>query len=174
LSGHAAGGQQRNVRHHARRAGAGAQRRLRRDELAIRSPRDPGAGQPWRIVLATSGDGRLIELDAKSGTPVSSFGNGGSVVVRASLAPASNSGSYGFTSPPAIYKDLIILAPDLQEGPSHGLPGTVSAFDAITGTLAWRFYLTAQPGTPGGDSWGPGGTVNRSGPAAWDGITVDR
>lgn len=134
----------------------------------------PGdAAHAPRIVLATSGDGRLIELDTKSGQPVSSFGDDGSVVVRAGLAPAGEPGNYGFTSPPAIYKDLIILAPDLQEGPSHGLPGTVSAFNAITGKLAWRFDLTAQPGTPGGDSWGPGGTVNRSGPAAWAGITVD-
>ena len=127
-----------------------------------------------RIVLATSGDGRIIELDAKTGVPVASFGNEGSVVVVDGLVPpGQESRGYGFTSPPAIYKDLIILAPDLQEGPSHGLPGTVSAFNAITGKLAWRFYLTAQPGTPGGDSWGPGGTKDRSGPAAWAGITVD-
>jgi quinoprotein glucose dehydrogenase len=127
-----------------------------------------------RIVLATSGDGRIIELDAKTGVPVASFGKEGSVVVVDGLVPPGQEArGYGFTSPPAIYKDLIILAPDLQEGPSHGLPGTVSAFNAISGKLAWRFYLTAQPGTPGGDSWGPGGTKDRSGPAAWAGITVD-
>jgi quinoprotein glucose dehydrogenase len=127
-----------------------------------------------RVVLATSGSGQLIELDAKTGTPVTSFGTNGAVVVRDGLPGATEASGYGFTSPPAIYKDLIILAPDLQEGPSHGLPGTVSAFNALTGKLAWRFYLTAQPGTPGGDSWGPGGTKDRSGPAAWLPITVDQ
>lgn len=126
-----------------------------------------------RIVLATSGTGEIIELEAKTGVPVASFGKDGSVVVRDGLPGAEAEGGYGFTSPPAIYKNLIILAPDLQEGPSHGLPGTVSAFNAITGKLAWRFYLTAQPGTPGGDSWGPGGTKDRSGPAAWAAIAVD-
>jgi len=127
-----------------------------------------------RIVLATSGDGRLIELDAKSGAPVASFGDQGSVLVRQGLSGlAGGFGNYGFTSPPAIYRNLIILSPDLQEGPSHGLPGTVSAFDAITGKLAWRFYLTPRPGQFGNDTWGPGGWKDRSGPAAWAGITVD-
>lgn len=134
----------------------------------------PGDSQhPPRIVLATSGDGRLIELDAKTGEPVPEFGTGGSVVVREGLAPGMDGGGYGFTSPPAIYRNLLILSPDLQEGPSHGLPGTVSAFDAITGKLAWRFFLTAQPGQTGGDSWGPDGAKDRSGPAAWAAITVD-
>ncbi|MGH9519248.1 MAG: PQQ-binding-like beta-propeller repeat protein, partial [Terriglobales bacterium] len=134
----------------------------------------PGDAQHTaRIVLATSGDGRLIELDARSGDPVASFGHQGAVVVRDGLAPADEPGNYAFTSPPAIYRDLIILAPDLQEGPSHGLPGTVSAYNAITGALAWRFYLAPRPGEFGADTWGPDGTVQRSGPAAWDGISVD-
>lgn len=126
-----------------------------------------------RIVLATSGDGRLLELDAKTGELVPSFGDQGAVLVREGLAPKDEPGGYGFTSPPAIFRDLIIVAPDLQEGPSHGLPGTVSAYNAVTGKLAWRFYLAPRPGETGAVTWGPGGTVNRSGPAAWDGITVD-
>ncbi len=127
-----------------------------------------------RIVLATSGDGRLIELDAHTGLPVASFGDQGSVIVRTGLTgPAGGFGNYGFTSPPAIYRNLIILSPDLQEGPSHGLPGTVSAFNALTGKLAWRFYLTPRPGQFGNKTWGPGGWINRSGPSAWAGISVD-
>jgi glucose dehydrogenase len=126
-----------------------------------------------RLVMATSGDGRLIELDPQTGEPIPTFGQDGSVSVPATLPPQFQHGNYGFTSPPAVYKNLLIVAPDLQEGPSHGPPGTVSAFDAVTGRLVWRFDLTAQPGQPGGRSWGPGGQVNRSGPAAWAPISLD-
>ncbi|MGH9487728.1 MAG: PQQ-binding-like beta-propeller repeat protein [Terriglobales bacterium] len=134
----------------------------------------PGEGNyAPRLVMATSGDGRLIELDPQTGEPISTFGDHGSVSVAATLPPPYQHSRYGFTSPPAVYKDLLIVSPDLQEGPSHGAPGTVSAFNAITGQLVWRFYLTAQPGQPGGNSWGPGGAVNRSGPAAWAPISLD-
>jgi glucose dehydrogenase/cytochrome c5 len=126
-----------------------------------------------RLVMATSGDGRLIELDPETGEPIPGFGDNGSVSVPATLAPKYRHGNYGFTSPPAVYKNLLIVAPDLQEGPSHGPPGTVSAFSAITGKLVWRFDLTAQPGQPGGRSWGPRGQVDRSGPAAWAPISLD-
>ncbi len=126
-----------------------------------------------RLVMATSGDGRLIELDPQTGEPIPTFGDQGAVSVPATLPPQYRHGNYGFTSPPAVYKNLLIVAPDLQEGPSHGPPGTVSAFNAITGRLVWRFDLTAQPGQPGGRSWGPGGQVNRSGPAAWAPISLD-
>ncbi|MGN6593670.1 MAG: outer membrane protein assembly factor BamB family protein, partial [Terriglobales bacterium] len=126
-----------------------------------------------RLVMATSGDGRLIELDPQTGEPIPSFGDHGSVSVPATLPVQFRQGNYGFTSPPAVYKDLLIVSPDLQEGPSHGPPGTVSAFNAITGALVWRFPLTAQPGQPGGDSWGPDATVGRSGPAAWPPIALD-
>src|SRR6185437_14431446 len=126
-----------------------------------------------RLILATSGDGRLIELDPQTGEEIVSFGDHGAVSVPATLAMPYQHGNYGFTSPPAVYKDLLIVAPDLQEGPSHGPPGTVSAFNAITGALAWRFSLTAQPGQPGADSWGSGGSAGRSGPAAWAPIALD-
>ncbi|HEY8056148.1 MAG TPA: PQQ-binding-like beta-propeller repeat protein [Terriglobales bacterium] len=126
-----------------------------------------------RLVMATSGDGRLIELDPQTGELIPSFGDHGSVSVPATLPAKFQHGNYGFTSPPAVYKNLLIVAPDLQEGPSQGPPGTVSAFDAISGKLVWRFHLTAQPGQPGSDTWGPNGTSGRSGPAAWAPIALD-
>lgn len=134
----------------------------------------PGDGtHAPRLVLATSGDGRLLELDPQTGELIPDFGLHGSVSVPATLPPRYRQGNYGFTSPPAVYRNLLIVAPDLQEGPSHGPPGTVSAFDAMTGRLVWRFQLTAQPGQPGADSWGEGGQTGRSGPAAWAPITLD-
>ena len=80
---------------------------------------------------------------------------------------------FGFTSPPAVYGDLLILGPDTQEGPSTGPAGLVTAVDAITGRIVWTFSTLAPQGSPDGATWGPAGAKGRAGPAAWGDITVD-
>ena len=52
-------------------------------------------------------DARLIALDARNGAPCASFGNGGSVDLAAGARPTER-GQYLVTSPPAVYRDLII------------------------------------------------------------------
>ena len=81
-----------------------------------------------RIVLAT--EARLIELDAKSGKPALDFGDNGEVNLRTGVADDYPKAHYAITSPPAIYKGLIILGPSTQEGPSKGPSGDPRAFDA--------------------------------------------
>ena len=53
-------------------------------------------------------DGRLIALDAVTGRPCLDFGHQGSVNLREGAADAWPDAHYGITSPPAIYKDLVI------------------------------------------------------------------
>ena len=132
----------------------------------------PGDGKtPPRVVLATAA--RLIELDAKTGKPASDFGDNGEVNLRIGVADAYPSAHYSITSPPAIYKNLIILGPSTPEGPTHGPSGDTRAFDAKTGKLVWRFHTVPQPGEPGNETWGPDGWKDRAGPSQWGGITVD-
>jgi glucose dehydrogenase len=132
----------------------------------------PGDAQtPPRIILTTAA--RLIELDAKTGKPISGFGDNGEVNLRVGVADDYPRAHYAVTSPPAIYKDLIILGPSTQEGPSKGPSGDPRAFDAKTGKVVWRFHTVPQPGEPGNESWGPDGWKNRSGPSAWGLMTVD-
>jgi glucose dehydrogenase len=125
-----------------------------------------------RLVVATA-DGHLIELDPKTGRPVQGFAAGGTLDLRAIEAKGYPYAPFGFTSPPAVYRNLLILGPDLQEGPSAGPPGLVTAVDAVTGKIVWRFHTIARAGDPGGGTWGPRGWKNRAGPAAWANITVD-
>ncbi len=124
-----------------------------------------------RVVLTTAA--RLIELDAKTGKPVQDFGDNGEVNLRIGVADDFPLARYGITSPPAIYKNIIILGPATQEGPSKGPSGDPRGFDAKTGKLVWRFHTVPQPGEPGNETWGPGGWKGRSGPSAWGGMTVD-
>lgn len=134
----------------------------------------PGDKQsPPRILFGTS-DGRLLALDAKTGKPVVAFGDNGAVNLRIGVAdkwPAT--AAYSITSPPAIYKDLVIVGPSTQETVSHGPSGDARAFDVRTGKLVWRFHSIPQPGEPGNETWGPDGWKDRAGPSLWGPITID-
>ncbi len=130
------------------------------------------AGTPARIIFGTA-DGRLIALDAKTGKPVPGFGDNGAVNLRAGVADQFPRAGYAITSPVAIYRNLVIVGPNTQEGPGQGPSGDPRAFDARTGKLVWRFHTVPQPGEPGNETWGKDGWKGRSGPSAWGVMNVD-
>lgn len=125
-----------------------------------------------RVFLGTA-DARLIALDAKTGKEVPEFGDNGTVNLRLGVADAFPKASYGITSPPAIYRNLVIVGPSTQEGPSRGPAGDPRAFDARTGKLVWRFHTVPHAGEPGNETWGPDGWKDRAGPSLWGLISVD-
>jgi len=134
----------------------------------------PGDRQtPPRIFAATT-DGRLYALDAKSGKPAASFGDNGMLNLRAGVADKFPNAPYGFSSPPAIYKNIIILGPRTQESPAKGPAGDIRAFDAINGKQVWTFHTLPRPGEPGFETWGPEFWKDGSGPSAWAALTVDQ
>src|SRR5437867_2339876 len=69
----------------------------------------PGdARTPARILFGT-GDGRLIALDAKTGAPAAGFGDNGVVNLRAGITDNFPLAAYSIISPPAIYRDVVIV-----------------------------------------------------------------
>ena len=103
----------------------------------------PGDKQnPPRILLGT-GDGRLVALDAKTGTPEAGFGDNGTVDLRAGITDSFPKASYGISSAPTIYRDVAIVGPATQEGPSLGPSGDPRGFDVRTGKLLWVFHGAA-------------------------------
>jgi quinohemoprotein ethanol dehydrogenase len=113
-------------------------------------------------------DGRLVALDSKSGKPAWT------------AMTVDQKQAYTITGAPRIAKGKVIIG---NGGAEYGVRGYVSAYDAETGALAWRFYTV--PGDPSkpqenkaleralptwkGDNWwkyGGGGTV-------WDSIVYD-
>src|SRR5574341_1150770 len=113
-------------------------------------------------------DGRLVALDAGSGK------------VSWTATTVDQNQPYTVTGAPRMAKGKVIIG---NGGAEYGVRGYVSAYDAETGTLAWRFYTV--PGDPSkpqehkalekalatwkGDAWvkyGGGGTV-------WDSIVYD-
>ncbi len=128
-----------------------------------------------RIIMGTAA-GLMIELDAETGKPVDNFGDHGRInIVEPPANPTFRSG-FGETSPPAIYKNIAIMAPGTQEGPTRGETGNGDprAFDILTGKQLWRFHSMPREGEFGSDTWGaPDGWKDRSGPSAWVPISVD-
>ena len=146
----------------------------------VRRPREHRGVSYWpgdrdtaaRILFGTS-DGRLIAVDAATGKPVPTFGVNGEVDLREGVADEFPRAGYAVTSPPAIYKDLLIVAGSTQEGPSRGPSGDPRAYNIRTGKLVWRFHTVPRPGEPGNETWGPNGWTLRSGPSLWGLINVD-
>ena len=114
-------------------------------------------------------DGRLIALDAGTGTPVWS--------VQTFVDPSR---PYTITGAPRVVKGKVLIG---NGGAEMGVRGYLSAYDANTGELAWRFWTV--PGDPSQPfespamamaaktwsgvrwwEWGGGGTV-------WDAISFD-
>jgi hypothetical protein len=117
---------------------------------------------------STSGafDGRLVALDAKTGKPAWSVVTG-------------DQKNLTITGAPRVVKGRVIIG---MSGGEYGIRGYISAYDAETGKLAWRFYTV--PGDPSkpfenkamemaaktwsGEWWKLGG-----GGTTWDAISYD-
>jgi quinoprotein glucose dehydrogenase len=132
-----------------------------------------GPSGEGRILYGTA-DGLLIALDAKSGKPCRDFGDNGIVPLRPGVADNFPNARYSVTSPPAIYKDLVITGAELQEYPSRGPSGAIRAFDVRTGKLAWEFQTIAQPDEAGHETWDGNSSARRSGVNVWSLMSVDR
>jgi len=123
-----------------------------------------------RIVFGTT-DGRLVALDAHTGRPVSTFGDGGVVNLRTGVTDVA--GSYTMTSPPAIWHDLVITGALVPETASRGPSGDIRAFDVRTGAQVWRFHTVPHEGEAGNETWEPGSWRDRTGANVWSIMSVD-
>lgn len=125
-------------------------------------PTTRGVTLAGNLIYAATPDARLVCLDRATGEPCSGFGTSGEVDLRAGLRHKPEySGEYGVSSPPAIYKELVITGSFVADnGRAKMASGEVRAFDAKTGVLRWTFHpLPANS---------PAGAAN-----TWSLITVD-
>jgi glucose dehydrogenase len=98
---------------------------------------------------------RLFSLDARTGEAVHTFGNNGEVSLTDGLPRISDMKHATQSSPPVIYKDLVILGSQVPDRVQMADPvGYVQAFDAHTGKRVWTFSVIPQsPTDPGADTW---------------------
>jgi glucose dehydrogenase len=132
------------------------------------SPRHRGVaywegGGDRRIFTGTL-DGRLVALDALTGKPKTAFGVNGQIQLAADLS---------LRSPPAIFRDLVIVGSAAPEFPGIGPSGDVRAYDARTGRQVWEFHTVPRPKEPGNDTWEGESWRGRTGANVWSMMAVD-
>jgi quinoprotein glucose dehydrogenase len=98
---------------------------------------------------------RLFCLDAQTGKPVPTFGKDGWVPLNEGLARISEVKHNTQSSPPVIYKDLVIMGSQVPDRVQLPDPvGYVQAFNARTGKRAWVFSVIPQSSKdPGAETW---------------------
>jgi quinohemoprotein ethanol dehydrogenase len=120
-----------------------------------------------KVIIGTL-DGRLIALDAKTGTPL-----------WETMTVDNQEWPYSITGAPRVFKGKVIIG---NGGVELGVRGYVSAYDVNTGKLAWRFWIV--PGDPAkgfenktmemaAKTWSGKFWVQGGGGAAWDSMVYD-
>jgi quinoprotein glucose dehydrogenase len=135
-----------------------------------------------RIVFVTTGY-RLVELNARTGQPVQSFGKDGildlkdGVIVGNSQQINLETGEIGVHSTPTVVRDMVIVGSAFREGatvPTHNnTKGLVRAFDVRTGKRLWTFNTMPKPGEFGGDTWEENSWAFNGNTGVWTQISVD-
>jgi quinoprotein glucose dehydrogenase len=118
---------------------------------------------------------RLFALDARSGKPVPSFGDNGMVPISEGLPRISDIRHVTQTSPPVVYKDVVILGSQVPDRVTLADPvGYVQGFSARTGKRLWTFSVIPQSANaPGAASWEKQSWRTNGHGNVWAPITLD-
>ncbi|HPI09361.1 MAG TPA: PQQ-binding-like beta-propeller repeat protein, partial [Saprospiraceae bacterium] len=126
-------------------------------------------------ILYTIGP-RLWALNAKTGKPIETFGQGGSVDLHEGLPAQAQNKFIISNTPGTVFENLIVMPVRLSEG-TDAAPGDIRAFDVVTGKLAWTFHTIPYPSEAGYETWDnkKAYTNTETGAANnWAGMAVDR
>ena len=136
-------------------------------------------GDDKRIILGT-GDAYIVALDAATGEPIETFGDGGRIDATKGLRRPVDRAQYAIQWPPMICGDRIITGSGVLDSFAVGRPpakvmppGDVRGFDVRTGEQRWVFHQPPQKGEFGyttweNDSWKITGNAN-----AWAKLSCD-
>jgi quinoprotein glucose dehydrogenase len=151
---------------------------------------DPNQGHPVRVKMRNRGVAYwrdpsgasdrifyvvrqyLYALNAASGQLIPGFAAEGRLDLRRDLGRDPAQMFVSDTSPPLIYKDLIIVGSIVSES-LPASPGDIRAYDVRTGKLRWSFHTIPHPGEFGYDSWPSTAWQYIGGVNNWSGMSLD-
>jgi len=135
-----------------------------------------------RVIFVTTGY-RMVELNAKTGQPVASFGKNGILdlkegVVYGNRQPIDlETGEIGLHSTPTVVNDTVIVGSSFKEGftvvTHNNTKGLVRGFDVRTGKTIWTFNTIPRPGELGNDTWENDSWAVNGNTGVWTQITAD-
>ena len=142
-----------------------------------------------RIIYITTGY-RLVQLNAKDGKPIESFGDHGMVDLKVGAYTGVigqpgvykqidlTTGEIGLHSTPTVVGNVILVGSSFKEGSQpleqNNTKGLTRAFDARTGKLLWTFHNIPQKGEPGYESWLNNSADFNGNTGTWASMTVDQ
>ena len=129
--------------------------------------RETDSGTAARLFF--TGNDALVALDPAVGQPVVDFGQDGVVDLSATV---EEDGPLRVTVPGIVFEDLIVMGYSTSEA-ADALPGAISAYSAIDGSLVWRHHNVPRPGEPGSETWADGSLAVAGGANTWTGMALD-
>lgn len=130
-----------------------------------------------RILLITPGY-QLIQLNAKTGQAITTFGTAGKVDLTLGLdRPVVKPGQIGASSPAIVVRDTVIVGAALQAGTApatkENVPGYIRGYDIRTGKLLWTFHTIPHPGEYGHETWEGDSWKYTGNTGAWAPLSAD-
>jgi quinoprotein glucose dehydrogenase len=132
-----------------------------------------------RIVTVTPGY-HMVQLNAKTGVPVATFGRNGVVDLKTEIDQPGidlETADIGLNSPPALGNNVIVIgAAHLPGGApraKENIKGYIRGYDVRTGKRLWIFHTIPQPGEFGNDTWLNDSWSYTGNAGNWAPITID-
>jgi quinoprotein glucose dehydrogenase len=135
-------------------------------------------GRNGRIIYVTPGY-RMKALDARTGTPITSFGRNGVVDLKLENDQDMDliTGDIGLHAAPVIARDVIIIGAAHTEGSRpesrRNEKGYVRGYDVRNGKRLWIFHTIPEPGEYGSDTWEQDSESYTGNAGVWAQISVD-
>jgi quinoprotein glucose dehydrogenase len=135
-------------------------------------------GKEERIIYVTPGY-RMVSLDARTGTPLASFGKAGVVDLKLDDDQEIDlvTGEVGLHATPVVAGNTVIIGAAHLEGSApksrSNVKGYVRGFDVKTGKRLWIFHTIPKIGEFGHDTWEKDSAEYTGNTGVWAQISVD-
>jgi quinoprotein glucose dehydrogenase len=131
-------------------------------------------GSDQRVLFGT-GDGYLVCLNARTGKPISTFGQQGRIDLTQGLHRPVDRRLYGVSSPPIICRDVVVMGSKVHDFPlaKEMPPGDVRGFDVRTGKQRWLFHSVPREGEFGNETWDQGSWKTTGAANVWTLMSAD-